>query len=169
MPETVELSDEVKRFIVQELACWSSPSDVAKAVKEDFGLEITRQRVQTYDPTKAAGKALGPELKAIFEKTRAEYLTDTAQIGIAQKTFRLRMLERMAAKAEGSGNMALAAQLCEQAAKEMGNAYTNKRELSGPNGGPIQTQEMHDLSDEQLAAIAAGGGAGTASPAEGQK
>lgn len=44
----------------------------------------------------------------------------------------------MADKAKGSGNLVLAATLLEQAAKEMGNAYTNRRELTGPAGGPIE-------------------------------
>ena len=40
----------------------------------------------------------------------------------------------MAAKAEAKGNFPLAAQLHKQAAEEMGNAYTNRRELTGKDG-----------------------------------
>ena len=36
-------------------------------------------------------------------------------------------------------NIVLAASLLEQAAKEQGGMFTNKREVSGPNGGPIPT------------------------------
>ena len=35
------------------------------------------------------------------------------------------------------GNIALAAQLFEQAAKEAGDSYTNRRELTGKNGAPL--------------------------------
>lgn len=137
-----ELDDEIKEFIVGQLACWQTPSAVAATVKADYGIDITRQRVEAYDPTKVAGKALSDKLKALFEEGRARYLADTAEIGIAQQTYRLRLLDRMAVKAEAAGNMGMAAQLAEQAAKEMGGAYTNRRELSGPGGKPIQTQPV---------------------------
>lgn len=168
MADIVELNDEVRRFIVTRLACFETPSEVAKAVKEDFGIEVSRQRVHAYDPTKTAGKALGPELRAIFETARREYLSETAEIGIASKVFRLRTLERLMLRAEGMGNLAMVLQTLEQAAKELGGAFTNRRELSGPNGGPIRTAGVHDLSDDELTAIAAGGSGGTAAPTEGK-
>ena len=43
----------------------------------------------------------------------------------------------MADKAETQGNLKLASDLLKQAAEEMSSAYANKRELSGPGGGPI--------------------------------
>jgi hypothetical protein len=41
-------------------------------------------------------------------------------------------------------------------------------ELSGPNGGPIQTQHTDDLTDAQLAAIASTGRAAPAEPEAGE-
>jgi hypothetical protein len=40
---------------------------------------------------------------------------------------------------EGAGNVAMVAQLMEQAAKEQGEAYTNRQKLehSGKDGGPL--------------------------------
>jgi hypothetical protein len=143
-----ELPDEIKEFIVGQLACWQTPSAVAATVKADYGIDITRQRVEAYDPTKVAGKALSDKLKALFEESRGRYLADTAEIGIAQQTFRLRLLDRMAQKAESAGNMGMAAQLAEQAAKEMGGAYTNRRELSGPGGKPLQVQPVAQTAAE---------------------
>ena len=43
MTERTELPDEVKAFVVQALACFDTPSEVAKAVKEEFGLVVSRQ------------------------------------------------------------------------------------------------------------------------------
>lgn len=141
MAEPLELPDEVKRFIVTRLACFERPSEVAAAVKEEFAAEVTRQRVEAYDPTKVAGKALSKEYRALFAEARALYLADTATIGIASKVFRLRTLERLAMKAESVGNAGMVAQLLEQAAKEMGGAYTNRRELTGADGKPIETTD----------------------------
>ena len=56
----------------------------------------------------------------------------------------------MVDKAENMSNLALASQLLEQAAKEVGGHYTNKREFSGPNGGPIQTYDLSKADDDDL-------------------
>jgi hypothetical protein len=156
MAAAEELSDDLKHFIVGQLATWATPSEVVATVKADFGIEISRQRVECYDPTKVAGKALSPELTALFEKARTLYLADTAAIGIAQQTYRLRLLERLATRAEAVGNMGMAAMLAEQAAKEMGGAYTNRRELSGPGGKPIQTQDLTPQTPKEVADELAG-------------
>lgn len=132
------LPDEVKRFVVQQLACWDTPSEVAKAVNEVFQIEISRQAVERYDPNKRMGEALSEGLRELFDATRKAFLEDTASIGISHRTVRLRALARMAERAEGMKNFPLAAQLHEQAAKEMGNAYTNRREITGANGGAVQ-------------------------------
>lgn len=133
------LPDEVKTFIVQQLACFDAPSVVARAVKEEFGAEVSRQAVEAYDPNKVQGKNLSPEYRALFERTRETFLTDQAAIGISHRMVRLRRLQRLSDKAEAQGNVMLAAALMEQAAKECGGAFTNKRELTGADGKPIQT------------------------------
>jgi hypothetical protein len=123
------LTDEAKRFVVQQLAMFETPTDVAKAVKEEFGLEITRQSVEAYDPGKRAGASLSEEFRVLFEATRSTFLTDTAAIGVSHKVVRLRTLARLIEKAEGRGNPVLAANLLVQVAKEMGDAYTNRQRI----------------------------------------
>jgi hypothetical protein len=150
------LDDKVKRFIVQALACFDTPSQVAAAVKDEFGIDISRMQVATYDPMKATGSDLSPKWRAIFEQTRKKFLDDVSAIPIAQQSFRLRALNRMLRLAEDRKNAALAAQLLEQAAKEVGGAFTNRRELTGKGGGPMQIASAADLSDDELAAIAKG-------------
>ncbi|GJE74510.1 DUF2280 domain-containing protein [Methylorubrum suomiense] len=133
------LSDEVKRFVVQQLAMFETPSEVAKAVKEEFGIETTRQAVEAYDPGKRAGAALSQEFRDLFEATRANFLADTAAIAVSHKVVRLRTLSRLIETAEKRGNAVLVASLLEQVAKECGDAFTNKRqvEASGKDGSPL--------------------------------
>ncbi len=143
MTETEELADEVKTFIVQSLACFDTPKEVAKAVKDEFDIELSRQRVQGYDPTKAQGKSLSEGWRTIFKATRDRYVSDIAEVGseiaIANKFVRLRRLDRMSVAAEARGNLVLAAALIEQAAKEVGGSFTNEQKLqhAGPNGVPL--------------------------------
>lgn len=154
------LDVKVRRFIVQQLACWDTPTQVAQAVKEQFGIEVSRQQVANYDPTKVAGRDLSKELRALFDETRAKFKADVEAIPIANQSYRLRVLARLARDAEQQGNKALVAQLMEQAAKETGGAYTNKRTLEGGDPSkPIHHahHKAEDLSDDDLAAVASSG------------
>jgi hypothetical protein len=126
-----KLNDAARAFVVQSLAMFDPPSVVAAAVKKEFDLIITPQGCEAYNPTKKAGAKLAAKWKALFTETRKAFLEDTAEIGISHRVVRLRALQRMADKAETMGNVALAANLLEQAAKEMGDAYTNTRVLRG--------------------------------------
>jgi hypothetical protein len=151
------LDVKVKRFIVQALACFDTPTQVAAAVKEEFGLALIRQQIAAYDPQRAQGKNLSKDLRALFETTRKTFVDDVEAIPIARQAYRLRVLNRMTQQAEASGNRPLVAQLMEQAAKEVGGAYTNTRKLEGgdPNK-PIQHKhEVKNLTDDDLARIAA--------------
>ncbi|MEY9719776.1 hypothetical protein ABIA22_002266 [Sinorhizobium fredii] len=134
-----KLSDEVKTYIVQALACFDSPSVVSAAVKKDFGLDVSRQLVESHDPNKKAASGLAPKWRALFEETRKTFLEDTASIAISHRAVRLRALQRMADKAETQGNMVLASSLLKQAAEEVGGAYTNRREITGKDGKDLPT------------------------------
>lgn len=145
-----KLTDEMKTFIVQCNAMFDAPSAVVKALKEEFGVDITRQFVQALDPTKRQGRDCAKKWKAIFDATRAEFLENTAGIAIAHRAVRLRYLQRMLDRVEGMQNYPLAAQLLEQAAKESGGAFTNRRELSGPDGKPIETDALVRIDPSKL-------------------
>lgn len=132
-----KLTEEAKRFVVAALACFDSPATVARAVKEEFGVEIRRQSIEAYDPTKRAGANCAEKWKALFHETRKAFIEDTAGIGISHKSMRLRALQRMFDLAEARGNLAMMQSILKQAAEEAGGAYTNKRELTGPGGQPL--------------------------------
>ncbi|HHX7043401.1 TPA: DUF2280 domain-containing protein [Pseudomonas aeruginosa] len=121
------LNSELKSFIVQALACFDTPSQVVEAVKNDFGIVVTRQQVESHDPTKAAGKGLAKRWVTLFHDTRKRFREETAEIPIANRAYRLRALGRMAERAEGMRNMGLAIQILEQAAKEVGDVYVNRQ------------------------------------------
>lgn len=129
-----KLSEPVKTFIVQALACFDTPSTVVAAVKAEFGETITRQAVEGYDPNKRAGAALSLKWRELFEATRKAFLEDTSAIGISHRSVRLRKLEAQIRLNEDRGNSAMVAQLLKQAAEEVGGVYTNRRELTGKDG-----------------------------------
>ena len=111
-----QLTEPMKLFIVQALACYDTPTQVANAVKEEFGIEVTRQQMARYDAPKATAKDLSKKLRDVFAATREAFLADVSTIPIAQQAFRLRVLQRTLNKVEGQGNVAMVSQLLEQAA-----------------------------------------------------
>lgn len=130
------LKPEVKAYIIQMLACYDTPSQVVEAVQRDFGISITRQQVETHDPTKVSGKTLAKKWVALFNFTRDRFLNEISDIPIANKAYRLRVLQRMSTTAENMKNIGMTAQLLEQAAKEVGEAYSNKQKVehTSPDG-----------------------------------
>ncbi|WP_251962273.1 DUF2280 domain-containing protein [Pseudomonas sp. Marseille-Q5299] len=143
------LSNDVKAFIVQALACFDTPSQVVEAVQKEFSITVTRQQVETHDPTKYSGKGLAKRWVALFEDTRKRFREETAEIPIANRAFRLRGLGRMAEKAENMRNLALTAQLYEQAAKECGDMYVNRKlEPDKPLGS--QADQQHAVAEYKL-------------------
>lgn len=147
------LPNEVKAFIVQSLACFETPTKIAELVKEEFSLVVTRQQISAYDPANAMAKSLSAKWVDLFASTRERFQTEISDIPIANKSYRLRVLNRMMTAAEKMKNLSLTAQLMEQAAKEVGEAYTNKQKLehSGPNGGVIQTATLNLKEFEEIA------------------
>ncbi|WP_252088802.1 DUF2280 domain-containing protein [Pseudomonas sp. MWU13-3659] len=142
------LSNEVKAFIVQALACFDTPSQVAAAVREEFGLEVTRQQCESHDPTKRSGKDLAKRWVTLFEDTRARFREETAEIPIANRAYRLRALGRMVEKVEGMRNYGLALQILEQAAKEVGDVYVNRQTKNeNPHDNVPPTRVQVDVVD----------------------
>jgi hypothetical protein len=146
-----KLNDMARRFIVQALACYDTPTEVATALKEEMGLDVPRTQVAQYDPTKVAGAKLAKKWCDLFEDTRKRFREAVAEIPIADQAFRLRSLGKIYDRHMQRGNVVAAAAVLEQAAKEQGGMFTNKREVSGPNGGPIQ---QVSVNAEEFAAIA---------------
>lgn len=150
-----KLSDDVKMFIVQALACFDSPSTVAAAVNKLHRVTVSRQLVENYDPEKMAGRAVSERWRILFEATRKAFLEDTSKIAIAHRAVRLRTLQRLAEKAETQGNIVFTASLLEQAAKECGDMFTNRREFTGNSGAPLipaMTLEMFYAGAKEVGA-----------------
>lgn len=131
------LKDEVKAFIVQALACFDTPSQVCQAVKEQYGIEVSRQLCERYDPTKYSGRDLGQKWKTFFEECRKRFREETVEIPIANRAFRLRAMNRFVERAESMKNIGLAMQILEQAAKETGDMFVNRSKKEEAGDEPV--------------------------------
>ena len=89
------LREPVKIFIVQSLACFDTPQQVADAVQQRFGIEIDRRQCEGYDPTKFSGRNLSKKLKDLFIRTRKDFKSNIYDIPLANKAVRLNELQKM--------------------------------------------------------------------------
>lgn len=144
-PKRRRLTDIHRAFIVQRLARFHTPKEAADALREEYGVSITPQSAEAYDPHKRAGRNIVRKWRTLFEDTRASYLTDFKNhIPEANKAVRVAQLAGMANAARARNNYVLARTLLEQIAKEVGNTFTNRHEITGAKGGPIKYQDMTD-------------------------
>jgi hypothetical protein len=97
-------------------------------VKERYGIDVSRQQVFEYDPT-TTRRALGKKRTALFEKAREAFKKSYDSIPIANRAYRLRRLQKLAETAEDRGAITLAAGFLEQAAKEVGDVFTNRQKV----------------------------------------
>lgn len=134
------LKKEVKLFIVRSLAVFNTPSETVELVHQDYGIKVTKQQCEKYDPTKRSGENLSEELRLDFEKTREMFLGKPESIPIANLAVRLQRLENQYQK--HSKNRVAALNILKQAAEDMGGKYTNKQEITGAGGGPLQSENL---------------------------
>ena len=145
------LNRKQKYFIVRSLAVFNTPQETVLLVKEEFDLEVSRQQVETYDPTKRARKDLSTVLKSEFEVARKEFLDTPQNIPIANLSVRLQRLENQYQK-HGKNRVA-ALSILKQAAEDMGGKYTNRQEITGKDGEALQTTVVHATQDQVDAAV----------------
>lgn len=146
------LNNKVKAFIVQGLATYMTPSEVAEAVKQEFDVVVSRQQVSCYDPGKAAGINLSKTWKDLFKKFRDDFNNDIQAIPVANKAYRVSVLNKMIADSVKSKNRPLAASLLEQVAKEMGEVFTNKQKLDHQSSDKSMTPTINNFNGDAQAA-----------------
>jgi hypothetical protein len=130
-----KLTEDIRRFIIMELAVYRTQSEVVDRVKEEFGLDITRQQVNDYHPERAhGGKLPAKKWVKLYHETRDAFDKSAKDIPVAKAAYRLRELNDNYLKALKMKNLRMANAILEQASKESGGAYTNRRELTGKDG-----------------------------------
>jgi hypothetical protein len=143
------LKDAEKCAIVTLLARFTRPSDVVVYVRRHFGLEIDRFQVRSYDPTNPRYEG-GAKWRPIFEAAREAYLSSIEAIPISHKGYRLNTLQQILDMAMRRGDVALAASILVQAAKEAGPISRSNGLVAPARSQAISTAEQRD---EAMAAI----------------
>ena len=146
-----KLKEVHRAFLVREFACFAGPKEAVRLLMEKFGIEITVQGAQHYDPSTNQGLKLAPKWKELFKAVRQAFVDDVvATIPESLKSVRIRRLAEASRQYQEHKNYLAMARMLEQIAKEVGNVHTNIREFTGKDGGAIQFQDVGAMTDEQI-------------------
>ncbi|OHC95566.1 MAG: hypothetical protein A2792_03485 [Sphingomonadales bacterium RIFCSPHIGHO2_01_FULL_65_20] len=150
------LSEEQKAWIVIQYARMRSAWQIRRDFKEIWGGELDRKQVHRYNPASSCNYGRGMQKwQGLFDEEREKFLDQVNRIPIANLAVRLDRLETMCVNAMEKGNSAMAANLIEQAAKEVGGLFTNRREIEADVEARTKGQTNADFgSDEARARLA---------------
>ncbi len=139
-----KLTFALKVEVVRRLAAFEQPHAIAKAMKEDFGIEITPQAIAFYDPTRYSSSPRSKRWSDLFWQMRAEVIAHIADVGAAHRAVRLRWLDQMARAQIDKGDTAEARALLKQAADEVGRMAGHRED--GRDGTDSKRSEAEILA-----------------------
>lgn len=144
-----KLTEAQKAFLVQRFAGFDSPKEAVAALLAEHGVKFLPTSAERYDPTKVSGRRLSEQWRRLFAEARKRCLEQLEHIPEAHRAVRMGKLAKAANVLEAESDYRGMADMLERIAKEVGGVYTNRRELTGHGGGPLQL-EVRQMSDEQL-------------------
>ena len=132
----MNLDERQKAWLVTAFACYKRSGEVLRDFAAEFGFNIPKNQASKYNlsdiRTDEQAKARGcRKWMPLWKESRQRFETGVMDIPIANKVYRIKKLDEMFECAYGNGSIQTAAGLLEQAAKEMGGAFSNARRLEG--------------------------------------
>ncbi len=138
-----KLTDQQRREVVMRLAMFDTVSEIHADLIAD-GVNISIQALGHYNPERTTARTVSQKWTDLFHITREGFLKEIAAEPIANRAYRLRRLEEVRRKAMALGDFKEANKALEQAAKEVGNIFTNVQIIKGnaAQPGAVDTDAM---------------------------
>ena len=149
-----KLSLDAKTYIVRALACRERPTDILAHLQEHFDVSVDRKALSHYDPR--LNDKLDADLKKLYEKESSDFWAEKNFEPINSLNFRQRL--RMELFEQAGRNLKLKLEILEQAAKDEGGLYSNRREVTGAEGAPLvpfNVENVKNASAEDIARVIA--------------
>jgi hypothetical protein len=135
------LNDTERKEVVRRLACFESPTAVKEWASEELDKDLSIEQIAHYDPTRRDTTA--EKWEVLFKRTREDFLSDLDNIPLSHRAVRLRELQRLYDRLKDEDEME-AARLLKQAAKEVGDKFTNRQELEHSGGFDVTIKPPSD-------------------------
>jgi hypothetical protein len=130
---TGRLTDEQKTYIVERLASYDDPAEIAFGLKTQFGVDITPRAVAHYQPGMVRGKKLSEPLQALFWQARKTFVLTHDEIWAMDLLMRTSLRERALLEAWAAHQCGIANDILDAIAQEC-RAY--EREFGHQPRGP---------------------------------
>lgn len=156
----MKLDDKQKVWLVSAYATFKRTGEVRAEFAETFGVEIPENQARGFNLTifrneEEAAKRNKGRWWSTHVDARRRFDESVNDIPIASKAYRVRKLDEMFDLAYQRRNFKTAADLLEQAAKETGDAYSNRRIVGGQvdveHSGTVEVDVPEDVRDLTLA------------------
>ena len=92
-----KLTTAQQEYVVRRLAAFDSPLAIARSLRAEFGIDISRNSIWRYDPTRY--RKCAARWKALFFAAREAMLRDKGQAAALDRAVRLRGRTRAALRA----------------------------------------------------------------------
>jgi hypothetical protein len=123
-------------------------------VKELFGIDVSPQATEGYDPTKRVGRNLSRPHRELFYEERERFTRQIDAIPIANAAYRISKLQEYCEAAEDEGDLKLAAAMLEQAAQDLGGLFINQLNVTGTiKPQPIDLSHLGEDERDALRAL----------------
>jgi hypothetical protein len=122
---TVKLTARQKTYVVERLAVYDGPAEIAYGLKTKFGVDITPRSVAQYEPGMARGRRISEPLKALFWQIRRSYVLTDDKVYALDMPARLLLQERAAREAWAAGRYDIADEI-EEAVSQACKAYARE-------------------------------------------
>ena len=142
------LSPDIKSRMIELFAQFQGVTQVADAIKREFGQTLDRRTVESFNPDSPRAR-VGKRLRLMFETHRKAYVDATAKQGVAHQAHRLRLIGELVEKASNSKDFAAALRGLELAAKEMGGLSQTVR-----HEGTVSHAHIHASIEDAKAELA---------------
>lgn len=151
------MNDAIRAEIVMRLACFDTLAEVGLWLVDEHGISMVRQSVAKYNIT-AAGSTKDKRWIELFNHTREQWLKEMSAEPIAHRAYRLRRLSVIHDKAMQLGDLGEAREALQQAAKEVGNVFSNVTKQIGStlivDASDLSPEERRNILSDRLRAAA---------------
>ena len=139
-----KLSAGLQAEVVTRLAAYESPYAIARSLKREHGIDIRRQSVERYDPSRYAGRGLAEKWATLFRQTR-ERLYGEGVINYVNRTKRFVALDRVARDKIRLRQVREARLLLLRMAKELSEGVDERRGRTPFESMAGETRSIADL------------------------
>jgi hypothetical protein len=126
--QRARLTHEQKVYVVKRLAAYDAPIAIVRGLKEEFGIAVSADMLQHYDPELAYSRTLAQRWKDLFREARAAYLDSTAGIGASYRLVRIHWRGEMVQETWGAGQHRIANEILDSVTKEARAGAGNRHE-----------------------------------------